>query len=473
MEDNSFFENIKEIFKQSGKLNHLVLKTIMKCRLKDIPQDSRTRYDRTGIIYWLISSKLLQLKNVHQNMQSSWSAILVLGKDVLYKVKNNPLINWAGIQLSQAKTMMKGIELEAANSRDTTKVACFIADDTDTIKRGRCIEWIGKIFSHVSHRYHLGFKSMNLAYWSGKHLLHLSFSFHLELGKKGNQGMKASQLKARFNKQRAANSFGAKRQAGLFDKKSDSLIRQLKAALRAGFKARYLLVDSWFFNSKLVKFLRKENLHLISRPKFNNWLYSYKNNKYTVGKLIRSLNRSKLIKRNRHLGLRFVVAKVIFKEQKLHIIYFKEQNRNSKWQAIITTDLSLSAQRAFKINQNRWSIETSFKELKQLLGYGKSQSRDFDGQISDATTSLMCYNVLSHLKAIEQHQSIGYLFSKLSQQWLQPTIMQKFWQQFYWAIQQLAELINKPVEQIIEILINQSTFIKTLRKLNLALTTET
>jgi len=97
-------------------------------------------------------------------------------------------------------------------------------------------------------------------------------------------------------------------------------------------------------------------------------------------------------------------------------------------QAIITTDLSLSAQRVFKIYQNRWSIETSFKELKQLLGYGKSQSRDFDGQISDATTSLICYNVLSHIKAINDHQSIGYLFSNISQQSLHPTIMQKFWQ---------------------------------------------
>ncbi len=63
---------------------------------------------------------------------------------------------------------------------DSTAQPCFILDDTDLPKRGKAIEFIGRIFSHVTHRYGLGFKCMNLAYWSGKHLLHLDFSLHVE-----------------------------------------------------------------------------------------------------------------------------------------------------------------------------------------------------------------------------------------------------------------------------------------------------
>ena len=96
-------------------------------------------------------------------------------------------------------------------------------------------------------------------------------------------------------------------------------------------------------------------------------------------------------------------VEVEFKGLKLYVIYFKEGKRANKWQAIITTDKSLSAQRAFHIYQNRWTIETSYKELKQHLLYGKCMSRDFDAQISDATQSLICYNLLSHIKALEGH----------------------------------------------------------------------
>jgi len=42
-------------------------------------------------------------------------------------------------------------------------------------------------------------------------------------------------------------------------------------------------------------------------------------------------------------------------------------------------------------------------------------SRDFEGQISDATHCLMAYNILSQQKAINQHQrSIGMLFDQIS-----------------------------------------------------------
>lgn len=47
------------------------------------------------------------------------------------------------------------------------------------------------------------------------------------------------------------------------------------------------------------------------------------------------------------------------------------------------------ADKGYKIYQNIWSIEVSYKELKQLLSFGKYQSRDFDGQISDLTFCLM------------------------------------------------------------------------------------
>ena len=157
----------------------------------------------------------------------------------------------------------------------------------------------------------------------------------------------------------------------------------------------------------------------------------------------------------------------------LQVIYFKKKKRGSKWQAIITTDKNLSAQKAYKVYQTRWAIESSYKELKQLLSFGKCMSRDFDAQICDATQTLLCYNVLSHTKAINDYQSIGMLFKEASSQWLKPTLMKRFWNSIYEVIKKMAELLVKPIDELIDLVINDSQFNATIFNLNSILSTET
>jgi len=366
----------------------------------------------------------------------------------------------------------KGVTIEI-DSKDSSKTSCFIIDDTDISKKGKTIEWIGRIFSHVTHRYDLGFKSLNLAYWSGKHLLHIDFSYHVEKGKKGNQGMKKKELENRYTKQRDKNTPGYKRCEEIIKKKTNCAISMLRRAISKGYEAQYILVDSWFFNITLAKFAISHKIHLISRPKFNNWKYTYKERTYTIGQLVKKLRYSKDKKWNRQLRLHFIAINVVFKEVELQLFLFKEKKRGTKWQAIITTNKTLSALKAYRIYQNRWTIESSYKELKQYLGYGKSMSRDFDGQIADATHILMAYNMLSHIKAIEDHQTIGQLFGAISQNWLKPTIMQKFWRIVTEALTVLADFLGTPIDDLFRLILNENEFLTNLQKLNYALTTET
>jgi hypothetical protein len=332
---------------------------------------------------------------------------------------------------------------------------------------------IGKIFSHITHGYELGFKSLNLAFWSGKHLLHLDFSYHIEKGKRGDQGMKKKELKNRYSKIRDENTPGYKRYQEAIKKKTDSAISMLRRAISKGFKAQYILADSWFFNSTLAKFALQVKIHLISRPKFNNWKYLYNDKFYTIGQLVKKLRYSKSKKWSRQLRLHFITIKVEFKDVELQLFLYKEKKRGTKWQSIITTDKTLSALKAYRIYQNRWAIESGYKELKQHLGYGKSMSRDFVGQIADATHILMAYNMLSHMKAINDHESIGQLFGEISDNWIKPTIMQKFWKVISEALSTLALYLAIPVEDLFRLVLNENEFIANLQKLNYALTTET
>ncbi|MCP4120250.1 MAG: transposase [Bacteroidetes bacterium] len=416
--------------------------------------------------------KLMDAGSIHNAMKGEWRKLFGFGKDVLYKVRNSALINWRSLLTAHCSACMGDIEIES-KPKDVSKVSCFIIDDTDLNKRGKCMEFIGKIFSHVSHRYELGYKCLNLAYWSGKHLLHLDFSYHIEMGKSGKQGLKAKELKARYTKFRKVKSPGKSRAMELIKKKTDCAMIMIRRAIKKGFQASYILADSWFFSVALVRFAIKQKVPLISRPKFNNWKYEYNGELYTIGELVKKHRYSRHKKWNRYLRQHSISLPVCFKGEKVKLFLYKEKKRNTKWYAIITTDRKLSALRAYKIYQNRWAIETSYKDLKQSLGYGKCMARDFDAQIADTSQTLMVYNMLSYNQAINDHQSIGGMFTHISRNQLKPTLMMRFWNAFHRAMKNLAEIIGKPIDELIGIIIHQDEFFLNLQKINAILTAET
>jgi hypothetical protein len=284
---SDFFDDLRTLFKNSGETTAIVYAQIRKCSFDRIIQDTQTVHCRHSIIRLLTLLKVADIPTVHRCINSDMSSLLPFCKDLLYKVKNDFRINWRRILLKQAFSSMKGITQEQDD--DAAAQSCFILDDTDLPKRGKAIELIGRIFSHVTRRYELGFKCMNLAYWSGKHLLHLDFSLHVELGKKKDQGLTKKELVNRYSKSRNINSPGYTRETEALENKIVSSIKMMRRAIAMGFQASYILADSWFFCSKLVKFASSKNLRLITRPKFNHWTYEYNGRLYTLGALVNKL----------------------------------------------------------------------------------------------------------------------------------------------------------------------------------------
>lgn len=470
-QSTDFFDDLKTLFKNSGVVASTMYTQIQSCSFRKLRQDTQVVHSRHSIIRLLILLKVANISSVNQCMRSDISRILPFCKDVLYKVKNSCAINWRSILLRQAYSCLEVIEPK--ERQDACDKACFILDDTDLPKKGKTIELIGRIFSHVTGSYQLGFKNLNLAYWSGEQLLHLDFSLHIELGKKKDQGMKRKDLLNRFSKFRDITSPGYKRACEAFDKKTDSAIKMMRRAIAKGFKASYILADSWFFSTTLAKFAVAKQIHLIARPKFNNWKYEYSGQSYSLGRLAKKMRYHKSKKWNKRMRMHHVSGIVSFKGIPMKIFFFKEKKRGTPWRAIISTDRKIGAIQAYKIYQNRWGIEVSYKELKQLLSYGKCQSTDFDAQISDLSFSLMAYNYLSQMKAINEYQSIGFLFHEVSKNWLSPNLMERFWRHLYTAVQRLADLIDKNVDELLDSIVHNSSFFKEWRRISIALGTET
>ena len=192
-----------------------------------------------------------------------------------------------------------------------------------------------------------------------------------------------------------------------------------------------------------------------------------------MGALAKKFRYHKKKKWNKLLRLHHISVSVIFKGTPITLFFYKEKKRGTPWQAIASTDRKLGAIQAYKIYQNRWSIEVSYKELKQLLGFGKCQSRDFDGQISDLTCCLMAFNHLSNIKALTKYQSIGSIFDQISKSWISPNLMQPFWDHIYLIIQQIAILVDKNFDELLNIAMNKNGFFGDWNKIQLNLGAET
>ncbi len=95
---------------------------------------------------------------------------------------------------------------------------------------------------------------------------------------------------------------------------------------------------------------------------------------------------------------------------------------------LITYDTKLKAVQAYKTYKVRWSIEVFFKDCKQNLGLGKSQSTDFDVLIADTTLSIMLYNILSSLKHANEYSTIDGLFEEIDKDRLSPNIIERITQ---------------------------------------------
>ena len=73
----------------------------------------------------------------------------------------------------------------------------------------------------------------------------------------------------------------------------------------------------------------------------------------------------------------------------------------------------------------RWSIEVFFKEAKQLLGLGKSQSTNFDVQIAQTTVTMVQYLLVSLRYRIEAYETIGGMFKDIKQDYIEHNLNER------------------------------------------------
>jgi hypothetical protein len=94
------------------------------------------------------------------------------------------------------------------------------------------------------------------------------------------------------------------------------------------------------------------------------------------------------------------------------LVFVQNRNKRREWLAILSTDLTVSADEIVRIYGMRWSIETFFKFIKSYLKLGTEfQGRSFDMLISHTTVVFSRYLVMEYERRQENDaKSLGGLF---------------------------------------------------------------
>jgi hypothetical protein len=255
-----------------------------------------------------------------------------------------------------------------------------------------------------------------------------------------------SKRKAQFKKEYKKNSNGGKRRIECNLDKITNSLNMIKRAVKNGFKAKYVLNDSWFTSRKYIKTIRSikdGGMHLIAGIKRDKRKYTYNGIDLNGKELLNNLKTQCKEKRNRKWNVRYFEVTVNYDgigEVKLFLCRFPYQKN---WRIFISTDTGISFVRMMEVYSIRWTIEVMFKELKQHLALGKCQSRDFDAQIADITLKLILYTLLAYFKRISKYESLGALFEYMNLDMSEKTLSQRIWELIDELLQVAIDLISK------------------------------
>ena len=425
-------------------------------------------YSLEWVLSMLIMFPCLLVKNPFGYTKSSFGRLCGASKDVFYRFINDDSLDWR--KISNHITGQLWRKISVRSDRSGTPV-CLIVDDTDYPKRGLHAEKIGRIFSHVSHKMVLGFKSLVLAVSDGKSQHVVDFELVGEPGKNGNHSMSATELTARFEKERDQESAAAKRMENYTKSKIELLKEMVKRAIKNGYRFDYLLADSWFTCKDIIRFIKTRRIKcnypgmIKMGEKSMRFSFEKCGEKISSKAIIaKHSSKAKGVKYSRRHRCNYIVVDAFIDDMAVRLFYVRSGKR-APWCGMLTTNVTLDFFKAYEIYAMRWAVEVIFKDCKQNLGLGKCQSRDFSAQIAHSSIAFLQYNILSTARRFSNYETIGGLFKDVCQDTMELTVCQRIWEIICEIASVIAETFEIGNDQAIETIIKDSDKLSHISKL--------
>lgn len=346
---------------------------------------------------------LMKAKSIHC-FCSELCQILAGKVSVLYDFLGRENINWRGLSSELSRRVYQDNEMGAPSER------AFVVDDTSKARAGRKVEGTSCYFDHTEGRMRKGHQVLQLGLAGDKGFIPVEAQ--IVMGEKCAIGKSKDKP---FNDQRSSAARDLRRAQ---EQTKHQLFREmLQRALRAGFRALYVLGDAWFGCKENIRCCLENNLTGIFQMKRGNLAYQYQGHRYTASQLylkvqrqMRPRNRQARYKTasltvsidleiNDHQPARWVEVRLVFSAP-------VRASHKDPWVLFLCTDVTLSEAKLLEVYSLRWSIEVYFKEIKQNLGFLKEQSGRY--QLAYASVHLAAIRYLLLFEAMLRNGQLSY-----------------------------------------------------------------
>ena len=365
-----------------------------------------SKYSLLQVLQILVMFPCFMIKNPNNYKLSSLSSFFGCEKDVFYRFANNDTFDWRKILYHLTILIWNKVRVRRDYKESPV---CLMVDDTDFPKTGKRIENIGRVFSHVHHKTILGFKSLFLGITDGKSQFILDFAILGEEGKNKNYSMSAKDLAARFVKNRDEEFPVEARMSEYKQSKIHMMIVMITRAIRKGVRFDYVLADSWFTCSEVVRFIRSRHIkcHYLGMIKIGEkgkTKYGFDKKELTAPALIKLLEAKEERRYSRRLGCYYLSADVIFADTKVRF-FFVKRNKRGPWNGLIIA---------------------------------------------------LQYNILSLAKRFSSYETIGGIFRDMQRKTMELSVTDRIWGIILELVTIIAEIFTIEDQDIFDAVINRS-----------------
>ncbi len=240
--------------------------------------------------------------------------------------------------------------LQAAQRQGKTVPVFVIIDDSLVEKTGKTMEGVAKHYSHTEH------KQVLSHVWVTGQLVVMGQSYPLSWKLYRRQTECESAGVPFFSKPKLA----------------EEIVRNFEPFADT---QTYVLADSWYASQHLLDLCQRRHFKYIgavkSNRKFRTSGYNHQV-QHWVGLMPKSAFDRVKVKGNTYKTWSSVGRLASDHSVKLVV---NRRHRHKKWQYLISTDLTLSAQTILSYYLIRWEVENFYRAAKQLLGWGDYQMR--------------------------------------------------------------------------------------------------
>ena len=319
-------------------------------------------------------------------------------KNTFYRFLNSTKTNWLKFTTLLSKAVADTIEPLTGSDRINT----FVVDDS-LFERTSCkkTELGSKVFDHASMRYTKGYRLMTLGWTDGNTFLPINSSLLAS--------SKTSNLIGPQQHHDGRSLAGQRRKLAQM-KGTSVMVELLKTALNAGYKADYVLYDSWFSNPAQLVAVKNLGLDSIAMIKKSSRIrYEYEGQMLSIKKIYGICKKRR--GRSRYL---LSVNVMVGKNQKIpaKIVCVRNKQNKKDWIAFICTNPDLSEEEIIRIYGKRWQIEVFFKTCKSYLNLvGECHSLSYDALTAHVAIVFARYMMLALEQRKDQdHRTLGEIF---------------------------------------------------------------